>query len=78
MLAGLKDLDEVVVRNGIQLLDGLSLDIGLTGRPKDIDQPCTPKILRNQFADQADLGQQTGKFSGRTWIRRLTPNDKLA
>ena len=57
MFAALKDLDEVVVRDGIQLLDGLSLNIGLTGRAKNIDQPCTPKILGNELADQANLGQ---------------------
>ena len=54
-----KGLQKSLVRYLIQLLDCFPLDINPTGRSQDIDEPCTSKILRNEFTNQADLGQET-------------------
>ncbi len=74
----LKNFDEVVVGDGVQLLDRFSLHIRVTGRSKNVDQSGTPKILRNELADQTNLGQQTGEFFRRILMRGLILNDKSA
>jgi hypothetical protein len=73
-----KGLQKGLVRNLIQPLDCLSLHIHLAGRSQDIDEPCTSKILRNEFTNQADLGQETGKLPGIPRMRCLPLIDKSA
>jgi hypothetical protein len=73
-----KYLQEGLVRNLIQLLDCLPLHIDLAGRSQDIDEPCASEILRNEFPNQADLGQKTGKFPGGSRVCRLLLGDKSA
>ncbi len=72
----LKDLDEVIVGDCVQLLDRFSLHVRVAGRSKNVDQPGAPQIFRNELADKTDLGQQTGKFSRRPLVGGLTLNDK--
>jgi hypothetical protein len=74
----LKDFDEVVVRDGVQFLDRFPLHIRIAGGSKNIDQSGSPKILRNELADQTNLSQQTGEFSRGILMRGLTLNDKAA
>jgi len=76
--AAAKNLQESLVRNLIQFLDGLPLHIDLAGRSQNMNEPRTPEILRNEFSNQANLSQKIGKFPGNFRLGRLHSGDKSA
>src|SRR5207249_4901642 len=72
----LENFDERLIRDGVELLDGFSLYIGLTGGSQNIEQASPAKVTGEDFPRQADLGQQRGKFPGRGWIACLGLSDE--
>ena len=74
----LEHANKRIIGNLIEFFDHFALDIGLSSRAEDFIQPRSAQVMGNHFADQSDLSQQNGKFSGGFGMRGLLFDDKSA